>query len=242
MLEVSTSPSLCSPPSCHKDVPGPEHHTPAPVPCTAQTHPQPAGSPGARPSPSHSRAVEKQSQWLPASHHWNPLLGYTHRLPPGARRVQPTAIAELQTAGVRHTCGIVHLKPVCVVGDTAAAELGKGRSAEVGEPAWAVLTPPQGILCLTSVWMMLQALVSPTLPGVPYRCRPFFRSSWAYLSIWGCSGVSRAGSYLHLKLQSPSAPQSVFVSLLLRVPLLPRLCALTEASRTWGSPQAGKGF
>lgn len=46
-----------------------------------------------------------------------------HRLPPGARGMQPAALTELQAAGVGHACGIVHLEPVRVVGDAAAAEL-----------------------------------------------------------------------------------------------------------------------
>ena len=54
---------------------------------------------------------------------------------------------------------------------------------------------------LTSVWMMLQALVRPTLPGVPYRCRPFFRSRWAYLSICRMAGP-RCGQ-LHLPRPDP---------------------------------------
>lgn len=122
---------------------------------------------------------------------------WAHRLPPGTRRVQPTALAELQATGVGHAGRVVNLEPVGVVGNAAAAELRKSRLRGAG-PRLPHPHPPHSALprphlpLLTSVWMMLQALVRPTLPGVPYRCSPFFRSCCAYLSICRCSGLSRA--------------------------------------------------
>ena len=176
---------------------------PAPGPCTARRRPRPAGSPGATSSRSRNTAGGREgvtgaarSALRPHGPRPQPAGVQTHRFPPGARRVQPAALAELQAAGVRHTRGIVDLEPVGVVGDPAAAELQERRNGTLLErdpvrvpprppalPGSAPTTPR-----LTSVWMMLQALVRPTLPGVPYRCRPFFRSRWAYLSICRTAG------------------------------------------------------
>ncbi|EAX02412.1 hCG1994788, partial [Homo sapiens] len=55
------------------------------------------------------------------------------RLPPGAGGVQPTALTELQAAGVRYPRGVVHLEPVSVVGDATAAEVGLDDAPGVGE-------------------------------------------------------------------------------------------------------------
>lgn len=49
----------------------------------------------------------------------------TYRCPPCPWVVQSTVIAVLQAAGVWHPGGVVHLKPVCVVGDSTATKLSK---------------------------------------------------------------------------------------------------------------------
>lgn len=47
----------------------------------------------------------------------------THRGPPGAGVLQATVITVFQTAGVRNSASVVHLKPVSVVGHATAPEL-----------------------------------------------------------------------------------------------------------------------
>lgn len=47
----------------------------------------------------------------------------THRCPPCSWVVQATVVAVLQAAGVGHAGGVVHFKPVRVVGYSTAAKL-----------------------------------------------------------------------------------------------------------------------
>lgn len=151
---------------------------------------------GEQPSEGSASTTGQEVARHPQAPGRNQQAGRAHRLPPGAGGVQPAAVAELQAAGVGHASGVVDLEPVRVVGDAAAAELREARArtllrAHTTPPA-PQAPPPAQAPPLTSVWMMLQALVRPTFPGVPYRCSPFFRSSCACLSICGGGGVSGA--------------------------------------------------
>ena len=222
---------------------------PAPGPCIARRRPRPAGSPGATSSRSHNMAGGRvsvtgaaRSALRPHGPRLWPTRGQTHRFPPGARRVQPAALAELQAAGVRHARGIVDLEPVGVVGDPAAAELQERQNGTLLErdpvrvpprplapPASAPTTPR-----LTSVWMMLQALVRPTLPGVPYRCRPFFRSRWAYLSI--CRTAGPPCGQLHPPRPAPRPRQPLVPSTLLPAVTPPRRCCQALAPQGLPAP------
>lgn len=205
---------------------------PAPGPCTARRRPRPAGSPGATSSRSRNTAGVRvgvtgaaRSALRPHGPGPRPAGGQTHRFPPGARRVQPAALAELQAAGVGHARCIVDLKPVGVIGDPAAAELQERRNGTLLErdPARVPPRPPGPAPTtprLTSVWMMLQALVRPTLPGVPYRCRPFFRSCWAYLSI--CRTAGAPCGQLHPRRPAPRLRRPLVPALLLPAVTPPR--------------------
>ena len=163
--------------------------------------------------------------------------GQAHRLPPGAGRVQPAALAELQAAGVGHARGVVDLEPVRVAGDPAAAELWEGWAGTVRgrgtypRPGHAPRLHAPATPRLTSVWMMLQALVRPTLPGVPYRCRPFFRSCCAYLSI--CRTAGPPSGQLHPPRPDPRPPRPPAVTSSQKPPPGSGLCPKVSLGLPW---------
>lgn len=47
----------------------------------------------------------------------------THSFPPGPWGMKSTVFTKFQAAWIWHSCGIVHFKPISVVGDTTASEL-----------------------------------------------------------------------------------------------------------------------